>query len=110
MLPTPALEELPVYLLLCVGLGGASGFVALTLARGSKFIAGLFDGGGSSSAPGLLSPMPLWLRPAAGGLFCGALGLAVPEARALAATYRHGGHVACSRPRKQLPTAPRCAR
>lgn len=90
MLPTPALEELPVYLMLCVGLGAASGFVALTLARGSKFVAGVFAGGGNNTAPGLLAPMPLWLRPAAGGFFCGALGLAFPEARAFAATNAAG--------------------
>jgi len=77
MLPAPALEELPVYLLLCVALGGASGGVAVALSRATGAVRGLLGEAGGASAP--LAALPAWLRPAAGGLFCGALGLAFPQ-------------------------------
>lgn len=78
VMPTPELQELPAYLLLCVALGSASGGVAVGLSRATALVRDLFAAGEDGNA-GLLAPMPEWLRPAAGGFFCGAIGLFFPE-------------------------------
>lgn len=74
-LKTP-LIELPLYLLL----GAMAGVVAFGFSQTAKLSQSLFDGKlGPPLMRNAVGPLPKWIKPIMGGLFCGLVGLQFPQ-------------------------------
>jgi H+/Cl- antiporter ClcA len=74
-LKTP-LIELPLYLLL----GAMSGVVAFMFSQTAKLSQSFFDGKlGPQPMRDVIGPLPKWIKPILGGLFCGLVGLQFPQ-------------------------------